>query len=377
LQKRDGKGASRTFQLIANRGLIDAAEVTVARSKVTQGFEVLDQADLRALSFEQIIVDHPEEFSVRALWFARKTLDLPNESEKPPADLGTLTQQRTEKLLSWLSEQAGQHNGRLNGYTNVDAGRALGLDDLRRHGRVLGSIQSRIDFACYKEGAPPLGLCVVEHFSNAWSQESRRWPFPVHDMRACAQSIAWNTDIFDRIKAATRTLPGQASIPWKRELLDNEAQVRTWAMSLKVIEAPAPDDAIAPSSAVLKLAETERNLLARRPEVRERISKLIERGSIGQQLKRANDFKCQICEAMGANPLGFLKLNGDPYVEAHHATPVSELELGSLSASNIMILCADHHRQMHYGRTRLQRTDSEFVIEFDGQSVRIKRFAIQ
>ncbi|MGQ3041393.1 MAG: hypothetical protein ACT6TH_12350 [Brevundimonas sp.] len=65
LQKRDRKGASRTFQIIANRGLIDAAEVTVGRSKVTQGFEVLEDADMRGLSFEQIIVDHPHEFSAR------------------------------------------------------------------------------------------------------------------------------------------------------------------------------------------------------------------------------------------------------------------------------------------------------------------------
>src|SRR4051812_10486613 len=47
LQKRDGRGASRTFQLLANRGLIDAAEVTVARSKVSHGFDVLDQAQMR------------------------------------------------------------------------------------------------------------------------------------------------------------------------------------------------------------------------------------------------------------------------------------------------------------------------------------------
>lgn len=186
LQKRDGKGASRTFQLLANRGLIDSAEVTVARSKVTQGFEVLDQADMRALSFEQIIVDHPGEFSARASWYARRTLGLPNTSEKAPADVGTLTQQWTEKLISWLAERAAQHDGKLNGYTNGEVGIVLGFEDLSRHGRVLGNIQSRIDFACYLAGAPPLGLCVIEHFSNAWSDEGRKWQFPVSDMRACA-----------------------------------------------------------------------------------------------------------------------------------------------------------------------------------------------
>lgn len=71
--------------------MIDAAEVTVARSEVTHGFEVLDQAEMRALSFEQIIVDHPEEFSARAHWYANRTLGVASNSDKPPADLGTLT----------------------------------------------------------------------------------------------------------------------------------------------------------------------------------------------------------------------------------------------------------------------------------------------
>lgn len=71
LQKRDGKNAEYTFRILRNRGLIEAAEVTVARSKVTPGFEVLDAADLKSLSFEQIIVDHPDEFSAPAQWYAR------------------------------------------------------------------------------------------------------------------------------------------------------------------------------------------------------------------------------------------------------------------------------------------------------------------
>lgn len=114
LQKRDGKNAEYTFRILRNRGLIDAAEVTVARSKVTQGFEALDQAEMRALSFEQIIVDYPEEFSARALWYANRTLGVASHSDKPPADLGTLTQQRTERVLDWLADRANQHGGALN-----------------------------------------------------------------------------------------------------------------------------------------------------------------------------------------------------------------------------------------------------------------------
>ena len=95
LQKREGKTANRTFQMLANHGLIESAEISVSKAKPTQGFEVLEDADLKALSFEQIIVDFPNEFSPRALWFARKTLGLPNDNEKPPASETLITQIRT------------------------------------------------------------------------------------------------------------------------------------------------------------------------------------------------------------------------------------------------------------------------------------------
>jgi len=372
LQKRDGKGAARTFQLLANRGLIEAAEATVAKSKVTQGFTVLDDADLTALSFEQIIVDHPEEFSARALWYARRTLGLPNENEKPPADLGTMTQQRTEKLFDWLVNRSREHEAVLRGYTNADIGLLLGFDDLTRHGRVLGNIQSRVDFACYEQGVPPLGLCVTEHFANAWAKEGRSWSFPVQQMRASAQSFSWTKEILDRVRVGARLLPGQAAIPWRKEIREREQSVRLWAESLRPTGRgkPEPDT----DAAALALQETE--LIGKIPEVRERISKTIERGPIGQRLKRLNGYRCQICEAVGQGPGSFLKPNGERYVEAHHATPVSAQEIGSLAASNIMILCADHHRQMHYGNVRLVRAASTFELIIDGIAISIARFAL-
>lgn len=376
LQKRDRKGAPRTFQIIANRGLIDAAEITVAKSKVTQGFEVLDDADMRGLSFEQIIVDHPDEFSARALWYANRTLGYPNELAKPPADLGTVTQQRTEKLIDWLSARAHRSGGLLGGYTNAELGQHLGFTDLTRHGRHLGNMQSRIDFGCYKADVPPLGLCAVEHFARGWATEGRRWAFPVETMRESAQSFIWTDETLDRVRVNTRTLPGQAAIPWRKELAANEAGVRGWAESLKPLEATPVAESEVDQSEALALIQTEQSLLGRRPEVTERVSRSIERGSIGQKLKRASGFKCQLCEALGLNPIGFLKANNEPYVEAHHATPVSALEVGSLSASNIMILCANHHRQMHYGTIALERDELEFIVNFDGEAIRIKRFAI-
>lgn len=132
----------------------------------------------------------------------------------------------------------------------------------------------------------------------------------------------------------------------------------------------------APDVDVERMAAQEAELLGKVPEVRERISKSIERGPIGQRLKRSIGYKCQICEATGNGPGSFLKASGDRYVEAHHATPVSEKEIGSLAASNIMILCANHHRQMHYGNVTLERTASTFELIIDGTSISIARFSL-
>jgi hypothetical protein len=375
LMKRDGKSASRTFQILSNRGFIEAAEVTVARSKVTQGFTILEQAELRELTFEQIIVDHADEFSARALWYARKTLGLPNDSTKPPADLGTLTQQRTESLFDWLVQRANANQGRLVGYTNAEAGAVLGFDDLSRHGRVLGNITSRSDYACYKEGAPPLGLCAIEPFANAWSREARPWKFPIHAMQIAAQTFNWTPAILEEIRRQARLLPGTAAIPWRKEMTERESDVRRWAESLKpspaVVVPTKPDLASSHD-----LDTLERKLLGRKPAVRERVSKIIERGPTGTKLKKANGFRCQICDALGADAVGFAKTNGEPYVEAHHVTPVSELELGSLSATNIMILCANHHRQMHYGKVTIERTSTAFILTIDGERLSINRYGL-
>ena len=109
------------------------------------------------------------------------------------------------------------------------------------------------------------------------------------------------------------------------------------------------------------------------PEVKERTSRYIERGSIGNQVKKHNEYKCQICEKLGINPYGFKKKSGERYVEAHHVMPVSEGQKGSLAASNIMTLCPNHHRQMHYGAVDVKFTASSFLVTIDGDEIEIPR----
>ena len=681
VMKREGKDATRTLIQLKNRGLIDAAEAAVAKLKPTQGFQTLTDADLAELSYEQIIVDHPKEFSARALWYSRRTLGLPNETDKPPARAITPVQRRTEQLLEWLQARAEEHGGLLPPHSNAEAAAILGLGDMHQFGRVFGNIQSRIDFACYLEGLPPLGLAADEPFALAWNQQDRAWAFPVTEMQNATRTHRWTQRHFEAVLRHSQGLPGQAHLSWKKELSTNEAQVQAWAFRLHAetggadpredteteveplgrrnpawsrdelmlaldlylrfrdappgkdseevaelsaflgrmarglavteaetfrnangvymkmmnfrrfdpdytadgkvgltrgnkeeetvwnefandpatlaeavagiragvdgsessmsspaagaealywvlvcnpkkwaidrfletgterdtwgirpsdrarfapgqlgivrvgvdqrnaaerggkpplesgiyalceVESPAFDGAGASSefwapgaeratgwptvnirylktygenpltierlkaerpdlSRLLlngfqaasfpitardfhevmellgedldelppsptdnpvadQLAALERKYINASPEIKVRVSKGIERGPVGNLVKKTNGFKCQVCEALGRNPVGFLKKNGEPYVEAHHVMPVFTKQIGSLSASNVMTVCANHHRQLHYGGIEVRIGDKTFEFEIAGQPITIQRLVIE
>jgi hypothetical protein len=53
--------------------------------------------------------------------------------------------------------------------------------------------------------------------------------------------------------------------------------------------------------------------------------------------------KCQLCGAAG-----FLLPNGSMFLETHHVIPLAEG--GPDSVNNVVALCPNHHREVHYGR---------------------------
>ena len=114
-----------------------------------------------------------------------------------------------------------------------------------------------------------------------------------------------------------------------------------------------------------------------RPEIKERISNYIERGAISNKIKKITGYKCMICEQLGEPMHGFKKTNGEFYVESHHVEPVSKQGKGSLSAANIITVCANHHRQMHYGNVEvLEREGEVFKFRIDGKELTISRIKI-
>lgn len=71
-------------------------------------------------------------------------------------------------------------------------------------------------------------------------------------------------------------------------------------------------------------------------EQKERLVKTIERGSIAKEIKKHIQYKCQMCEVLGANPYSFKKNNGEYYVETHHIIPVSDTKNSKLSVENLI-----------------------------------------
>ena len=63
-------------------------------------------------------------------------------------------------------------------------------------------------------------------------------------------------------------------------------------------------------------------------------------------VKRAGG-KCEFCGAEG-----FLKSDGTRYLEAHHI--ISLANQGGDSLENVIALCANHHREAHFGADRLR-----------------------
>lgn len=122
----------------------------------------------------------------------------------------------------------------------------------------------------------------------------------------------------------------------------------------------------------IHISEIEHKYIEAVPEVKERISKFIERGSIAKQYKVKTGFKCQVCESLGLDPYSFKKTNGEYYVETHHVIPVSKLQVGSLATNNLITVCANHHRQLHYGNTEIiENSINRFVFNVDNKIVEV------
>jgi 5-methylcytosine-specific restriction endonuclease McrA len=80
------------------------------------------------------------------------------------------------------------------------------------------------------------------------------------------------------------------------------------------------------------------------PHKRISVSELVARpGALTDYLKSLHKYTCQLCHQQG-----FRQKNGRRYAEAHHVMQLHNLIPGSYCSDNIVIICANCHRKLHY-----------------------------
>lgn len=100
-------------------------------------------------------------------------------------------------------------------------------------------------------------------------------------------------------------------------------------------------------------------------ELNYRAQAFIDRGSsVTSALKKLLGAKCQICEWEGFVKKKSKNDKNESFIEAHHITQISDKQSGSLCTDNIILVCPNCHREIHYG--------SEFSVVSSGDSIKIQ-----
>ncbi len=405
IKRRQGSNAQRTLNQIRNRGLIAAAEASVCRSKPTQGFQTLADADRAELSYESIVIQHPEAFSQRALWYARRTLGLPNDTDKPPprtngrsktvtpnARSGTSTSTDAPYWVFVCNPKKWAIDRFLEQRIERDTWGVRPADRERFAPGQLGIVRVGVDGRSAKQrnGRQPLkagiyALCEVESIvfpgtgagDEFWAPAEGRKPgWPTVRIRYLRvyrdRPLTIERMRIEKPNISRSLLNGLQASSFRISASDFRAVLSMLGETVDSLPAQADQTDVTAST----VAALEEKYLWASPEVKERISRSVERGPIGAMLKTTTGFRCQVCVALGLQPVGFRKQNGEPYVEAHHVMPVSSLQIGSLASSNVMIVCANHHRQLHYGDVQVVIAEKTFDLIIDGAALAVPRLSI-
>jgi predicted HNH restriction endonuclease len=229
LKRSSGSHAKYTLKQIKKRGLRGAVEASVIKPSPTEGFNLLADADLTELSYENIVLDFPDEFSKKAARYARRTLGLSESVREESSTKSISTQIWTEAVLEWLKEGAENGGGNLPRFTNAEAAKRAGIEDLAIYGRAYGNFQSRLDYACFRLGLPAVGLAAEEPFAGAWMVGGNGWEFPIEKMKTAARDYVWSSEDFEHLLAYTRKLSGKSPRLWKEAMAFEESAVKEWA----------------------------------------------------------------------------------------------------------------------------------------------------
>lgn len=94
--------------------------------------------------------------------------------------------------------------------------------------------------------------------------------------------------------------------------------------------------------------------------------------AINDYLKRFRQHTCQICHEEG-----FIQANNIRYSETHHIIQLHELLPDSYCSDNIIVLCANCHRKLHYAHVDFTLTaSSKILFSINGEKFEVDRNVI-
>ena len=80
---------------------------------------------------------------------------------------------------------------------------------------------------------------------------------------------------------------------------------------------------------------------------------------------------------LGTLTNSFIKQNDEIYIETHHVEPDTKVKVGVLSMTNLMTVCANHHRQLHYGKVELiENSEKHFEHKIKEKKIIIDKLGI-
>jgi hypothetical protein len=243
--------------------------------------------------------------------------------------------------------------------------------DLRKGDRVVVFLPGRAQNGGKEFAAGVYGVALVTSVKRIATDRSRVRLRPVLDLFDSPLPISVIQG--DSTLRASRALHERqrGSVYELLSVIDFE---KIWELALATLTTDVARQTAETESEVQRL---ERLYGEATPVRRTAVSKRIERGGFAEIVKKLANYECLVCKSMGEDPLGFMTLAGVPYVEAHHVYPVGELKVGALAPSNVITVCANHHRQIHHGPVELVSANrTRFSFRIDGQLVVVPRVVI-
>lgn len=151
---------------------------------------------------------------------------------------------------------------------------------------------------------------------------------------------------------------GKGSLRIDSTIVDYQPLTEQLPLPFGAAPLPPPDHLVA--RLVTRLRELDIENQANPPLQLEALAKKYERDpELTKIIKLLRGGKCQLCG------FSFKTKSGDDYVECHHLEHLADSGLDI--SLNILVLCANHHRQFHYGNVELlDRSSEKIEIRLDG-----------